>query len=98
MMQTDHILALLVAERNRLDTAIQALQGSARPAARPAAKRRAAAPAAPKAVSAPKPKRTLSAAGRKAIIDAAKRRWDAIRAGKAPSPFAKAKGKQKPKA
>jgi len=76
---------LLVAERNRLDAAIQALQGPT--------KRRGRQPGSKvSAVSAPAPvrrKRKLSAAGRKAIVDAAKRRWAAIKAGKVRSPGAK---------
>jgi hypothetical protein len=87
VMETEEIVALLVAERNRLNAAIQALQGPT--------KRRGRSPmikvSAP-AVSAPSPvrrKRKLSAAGRKAIAEAAKRRWAAIKAGKAQSPGAK---------
>lgn len=79
VMQTEQIVALLIAERDRLSSAIAALEGSARPAGRPAK-------------LASKPKRRLSAAGRKAIVAAARKRWAAIRAGKAPSPFAKAAG------
>jgi len=86
-METDQIVALLIEERNRLDGAIQALQGPKRRGRPPAPKApSAAAPAAPV-----KRKRTLSAAGRKAIADAAKNRWAAIRAGKVASPFAKKK-------
>jgi hypothetical protein len=49
-----------------------------------------------KAAKAPSPavvelKRALSAAARKAMVLAAKRRWAAIKAGKATNPFAKAK-------
>jgi len=43
------------------------------------------------ASTATKPQRTLSAAGRRAIAAAARKRWAAIKAGKAPSPFAKAR-------
>jgi len=82
-MQTEQIVALLIAERDRLDAAIRALQGSqsARQSGRAAAAARKRGG-----------KRTLSAAGRKAIADAARRRWAAIKAGKAASPFAKKKG------
>jgi hypothetical protein len=99
-MQTEQIVALLVAERNRLDAAIRALQGSPAAVSRPAAKRASRRPAATKHVvkhaAVPVPattgrKRALSAVARKAMADAAKRRWAAIKAGKAPNPFAKAK-------
>jgi len=82
-MQTEQIVALLVAERNRLDAAIQALQGPMKRRGRPPAIK-VAAPAAP----APAPaqhKRTMSAAGRKAIADAARKRWAAVKAAKAPA-------------
>jgi|SRR5277367_2715941 len=92
VMQTEQIVALLVAERNRLDAAIQALQGPVKRRGRPPGKK-ASAPAS--TASAPvKRKRTMSAVGRKAIADAARRRWAAIKAGKAPSPFVKAKKKR----
>jgi hypothetical protein len=85
-MSSEHIVSLLIEERDRLDAAIRALQGSSpvKRAGRPRLKRAAvdgAAPAAPK-------KRVLSAAGRKAIAAAAKKRWALIKAGKATSPFA----------
>jgi hypothetical protein len=79
-MPTDEILDLLVAERDKLNRAIEALGGGAgtRPAQAPT-----------EAVTPPaKPKRRLSAAGRRAIIAAAKKRWALIRAGKLPSPLA----------
>ena len=75
---------MLLAERNRLDAAIQALQSPARRRGRPPGKR-AAAPV----VAAPAPvarKRKMSNAGRKAIADAARKRWAAIKAAKAPAP------------
>jgi hypothetical protein len=91
VMQTEQIVALLVAERNRLDAAIEALQGPVKRRGRPAGKT-ASAQAAP--ASAPlKRRRTMSAAGRRAIADAARKRWAAIKAGKTPSPFAKTKRK-----
>src|SRR5271154_2612306 len=89
VMQTEQIVALLVAERNRLDAAIQALQGPVKRRGRPPAKK-ASTPATPAPL---KRKRTMTAVGRKAIANAARKRWAAIKAGKAPSPFAKAKGK-----
>jgi len=89
-MQTDQIVALLVAERNRLDTAIHALQGSMKPRGR-APKASAPAPANPAPSTG---KREISTAARKAMADAAKKRWAEIKAGKAPNPFAKAKRKK----
>jgi hypothetical protein len=80
-MQLEQIVALLVAERNRFDAAIQALQGREKHGGLPPGKK-AAAPS----VAAASPvarKRGLSAAGRKAIADAARKRWAAIKAAKA---------------
>jgi hypothetical protein len=102
-MQTEHIVALLIAERDRLSRAIEALAGPLKRRGRPpgSGRKNAAAtldasnlsqPAAPRAPA--NGKRTLSASGRKAIADAAKKRWAAIKAGKAPSPFAKRAGKK----
>jgi hypothetical protein len=82
-MSIEQIVALLVAERDRLDAAIQALQGPTKRRGRPLAIKVVTA-----AVSAPAPvqrKRKMSAAGRKAIADAVKRRWAAVKAAKAPS-------------
>src|SRR5258706_4668044 len=103
-MPTDQIVALLIAERDRLDRAIHVLQGGG-------AKRRGRPPKNPtfnynhpsvpdwvKPASAKSPvhrKRTMSAAGRKAIRDAVRKRWALIRAGKAASPFAKRKAAKK---
>jgi hypothetical protein len=71
-MPTQEIVALLIAERDRLSRAIDALQGSMT---------RGSANRAPAVNGAPK-KRRISAAGRKRIADAARRRWAAVRAGK----------------
>jgi hypothetical protein len=87
-MLTEQIIAVLTAERDKLNRAIEALGGTTpKRRGRPPGTRNtlAVTEAAPPA----KPKRKLSAAGRKAIADAARKRWAAIRAGKAPSPFAK---------
>jgi hypothetical protein len=78
-MPTDRILALLQAERDKLNRAIEALDGP----------KRRGRPPGPRTIAPAKRKRTLSAAGWKAIADAARKRWAAIRAGKARSPFAK---------
>jgi hypothetical protein len=86
-MQIEQIVALLIAERDRLTRAIDALQGSVIRHGRPPGSGRKSAAAAPSQPG--RRKRKLSAAGRKAIADAARKRWAAIKAGKAPSPFAK---------
>jgi hypothetical protein len=103
LRMTDHIVQLLVQERDKLNRAIEALQGSVKRRGRPPGSRRnsAAASTVNNALEVPewvkpavakasaKGKRKMSAAGRKAIGDAARKRWAAIKAGKAPSPFAK---------
>jgi hypothetical protein len=93
-VQTEQIVALLIAERDRLSSAIEALQGSQR---RGRVRKSAVTHAditAPATVASKK--RRISAAGRKAMAEAARRRWAAIKAGKAPSPFAKTQKKQRP--
>lgn len=85
---TDTILALLIAERDKIDAAIKALKGNA------AAVETVAAPTHPKPVLVMKEapaakKRTMSPEGRKRIAAAAKKRWKLINAGKLPSPFKK---------
>jgi len=99
MMQIEQIVALLVAERNRLDAAIHALQGWVKRRRRPpgSGKRQVGAAMVPgvqprRTAARVARKRTLSAAARKAMAAAAKKRWAAIKAGKAPNPFVKAKG------
>jgi hypothetical protein len=86
-MSSEQIVALLVAERNRLDGAIDALRGSVKRHGRLLRKKR---PASHVAAPAPvAPKRTMSATGRKAIADSARKRWAAVHAAKkslAPSP------------
>lgn len=82
-MSVEQIVALLVAERNRLDAAIRALQGPTKRRGRPPANKVSA-----PALSGSGPvarKRRISAAGRKAIADAARKRWAAVKATKAPS-------------
>jgi len=86
MMEIEQIIALLVAERNRLNAAIQALQGPIKRRGRPPGKVSAPLLSAPSLVTR---RRKISAAGRKAMAAAAKKRWAAIKAGKAPNPFAK---------
>jgi hypothetical protein len=62
-MSTDRIIALFIAERNRLEAAIQALQG---PLKRRDRLPKSSAPTDLAAAPAPR-KRTMSAAGRKAV-------------------------------
>lgn len=74
-MANDHIIALLVKERDKLTAAIDALQGPAATSVKAEPK--------PSIVPPAPAKRKLSAAGRRAIIAATKKRWAAIRAAKA---------------
>jgi hypothetical protein len=99
-MATDHILALLLIERDKLTAAIESLQGPTKPKGRPpGSDRKAVLPSVeqdsplPGMVAPIAPaKRKLSAAGRRAIVAATKRRWAAIKAAKAaaaaPAPVA----------
>jgi hypothetical protein len=100
-MPTEQIVALLIQERDRLNRAIEALQGPTKRIGRPPNNPTLNHPSVrdgPKPVSATTPvhrKRTMSAAGRKAIRDGVRKRWALIRAGKAASPFAKKKAAKK---
>jgi hypothetical protein len=87
-MPTDQILALLITERDKLNRAIEAL-GATTGKRRGRPPRTRNTPVRARAAAPAKPKRKLSAAGRKAIVEAARKRWALIKAGKAPSPFAK---------
>ncbi len=97
-METDHILALLISERDKLTAAIEALQGPKRKGRPPGSGRKAVTPSIEQdskphvAVGPTAPaKRKLSAAGRRAISAAAKKRWAAVKAAKAaaaPAPAA----------
>jgi hypothetical protein len=88
-MSTDHILALLLIERDKLSAAIEALQGPMTTETTPGQGRKTVLPSVEQdsmrmetvGPTAPA-KRKLSAAGRRAIIAATKRRWAAIRAAK----------------
>jgi hypothetical protein len=79
-METEQIVSLLIAERDRISQAIEALQGPARRGRPRATRSTNPAPAA----ATPK-KRRLSAAGRKAIAEAARRRWAAVKKAAAPA-------------
>jgi hypothetical protein len=70
-MQTEQILALLVAERDRLNRAIEALQGSARRRGRP--------PASSTGTAQPRRHRTFTAAQRKAQAERMRAYWAARR-------------------
>jgi hypothetical protein len=74
-MLVDQIVALLTAERDKLNRAIEALQGSAKRRGRP-----------PKnqlpVIDSPKKKRHVSAAARRKMAAAQKKRWAAAKAGK----------------
>lgn len=108
MMTTDHILALLVSERNKITKAIEALQGPKRKGRPPGPGRKAVLPSVepgshpPQTADPTAPaKRKMSAAGRRAIIAGTKKRWAAIRAAKvaaAVPPPAAAVPAAKPKA
>jgi hypothetical protein len=71
-MSTDHIVALLIAERERLNDAIAALKGNVKPSSMDA----------PPLVSEPKKKRFVSAASRRKMAVAQKKRYAALKAAK----------------
>ena len=82
-MQTEDIVALLIAERDRMSRAIDALEGPTKRRGRPPAATAKPLITAPASAAAPKPvKRKMSAAGRRAIAEGVRRRWAAIKAGK----------------
>ncbi len=84
-MPTDHIVALLIAERDKLDQAIAALSGgvTAKRRGRPPKTASAVVATAPAPALAPKkPGRTFSAAQRKAASERMRARWAAKKAGK----------------
>jgi hypothetical protein len=76
-MPTDHILSLLIAERDKLNRAIEALGASVKRPGRPPKK-----PIATETVAATPKKRHVSAAARRKMAAAQKRRWAAIKAAK----------------
>jgi len=84
---TDHIVALLIAERDKLTRAIEALQRPTKPLGRPP-KNPAEAPAAAAAPNAPAPttkKRHFSAAQRKAASERMRQRWAVKKAAAKPA-------------
>jgi len=78
-MPTEHILTLLIAEREKLDRAIKALQGPAKPLA---GRLKNQVPAIESDTTKPK-KRHVSAAARRKMAAAQKRRWAAVKAATA---------------
>jgi hypothetical protein len=82
-MATDHILALLISERDKLTGAIEALQGPTTEKTT-GSDRKAVPPPVEQDPTPPAPaRRKMSLAGRRAIIAATKKRWAAIKAAKA---------------
>jgi hypothetical protein len=75
-MPIDDVLPLLIAERDKLNRAIEALEGTGKRLGRPSKK-----PVASETNAAPK-KRHVSAAARRRMAHAQKRRWAAIKAAK----------------
>jgi hypothetical protein len=73
-MPIEHIVALLIEERDRLNRAIEALQGTAKRRGRPPKNPLAAAPATSPVTSRKKPKRR-TAAQRKAQAERMKAYW-----------------------
>jgi hypothetical protein len=72
-MSTEHILTLLIQERDRLNRAIEALDGSVKRRGRPAKNTSAS------VAEAPRKKRTFSAAQRKKQAERMKAYWAAKR-------------------
>jgi hypothetical protein len=93
-MPTEHILALLIAERDKLNRAIEALQGHANPRGRSPLS--AATPAsAESAEPAGKKRRTFTAAQRKKQAQRMKAYWAAKKAAEKPQSKAASKPKKK---
>jgi hypothetical protein len=78
-MPTEHIVALLIAERDRLNRAIEALQGPATRRGRPPKNPLLAIES---SGTGSKKKRHVSAAARRKMAAAQKKRWAAAKAGK----------------
>ena len=77
-MPTEHIVALLIAERDRLNRAIEALQGPTKPLVR---RPKNQPPAIESTTTKPK-KRHVSAAARRRMAAGQKKRWAAVKAAK----------------
>ena len=89
-MPTDHIVALLIAERDRLNRAIEILQGSTKRRGRPPKNAVTAAAEVPTPAPAIK-KRTFTAAQRKQQAERMKQYWAAKKAAGKPAAKKKAK-------
>jgi len=76
-MSTEHIVSLLIAERDRIQAAITALHGTPEPEPNTVPDW-----VLPKTAPAPK-KRTISAASRRRMAEGQRKRWAAINAAKA---------------
>jgi hypothetical protein len=76
-MPTEHILSLLIQERDRLNRAIEALQGPIKRRGRPPKNLGAVA-----ALTAPRKRKAFSAATRRKMALAQKKRWAALKAAK----------------
>jgi len=84
-MQTEHILALLIQERDRLNRAIEVLQGPTKRRGRPPKNPLASAVAATTSTAAAVPakkRRTFTAAQRKQQAERMKQYWAAKKKGK----------------
>jgi hypothetical protein len=77
-MPTEHILTLLITERDKLTRAIEALQGGTKPLGRELKNQ---VPAIESNTAKPK-KRHVSAAARRRMAAAQKKRWAAVKAAK----------------
>lgn len=78
-MATEHILSLLIAERDKLSKAIEALGGTPKPVASPTKAIEAPAPAAAAAAPKRRKRKPLSAAQKKAHSERMKAFWAARR-------------------
>jgi len=81
-MPTDHIVALLIVERDKLSRAIEALQGSAKRRGRPPKNAVASAPVAAAPTAKRKGRSPMSAAEKKAASARMKAFWAAKRKAK----------------
>jgi hypothetical protein len=78
-MPTEHILTLLIAERDKLTRAIEALQGRSEPLGRGLKNQ---VPAIESNTATPKKKRHVSVVARRRMAAAQKKRWAAVKAAK----------------
>jgi hypothetical protein len=97
---TDHILALLIAERDKLTRAIEALQRPTKPLGRPPKNpvEVTAAADAPTAAAPGRKKRHFSAAQRKAAAERMRQRWAVKKAAARPAAKTVRKAKKAAKA